>query len=129
MTQSAYEILTDILRDNDAEIHRTAPGGYADGLAATGARIRARMAGLPRSSVVGQGGAGHYGGGGGGGDPGPDAPPANPRPPSGRVIDADFTSAQPGSLQEAMGWTDRQMGSPFGPVTQQRLDDMASKRP
>lgn len=84
-SKSAYEILSDILRDNDAEIRRTPPGPYADGLAATGQRIRAAMAGLPRSAT-------RYHGDGGGGDAFEIPPRPDPAPPSGgKVIEAEYT--------------------------------------
>lgn len=81
--ESAYAILSDILRDNDAEIHRCVPGHYADGLAASGARIRARMVGLPRSSGGRE--PGWYGNGYDNKDP-------TPKPPDpSKIIDAEFS--------------------------------------
>lgn len=84
--KSAYEILACILHDNDAEIHRTAPGGYADGMAASGARIRAWMVGLPRSA--GGRGPGWHGNGYDPKDPTPKPP--DPTPQS-KVIEAEYS--------------------------------------
>lgn len=88
-----YEILSRILHDNDAEIHRAAPSSYADGLAAAGARLRAAMAGLPRS---GDDGSGWHGGSY---DPKPESHGPSDQPArsaitsrdAGRVIEADYT--------------------------------------
>jgi hypothetical protein len=109
MTESTYDVLARILRDNDEESHRSKCAlrvgderlaGYCDGLDAATARIRAALFGVPRSAQPEWRGKppgpldGGGGGGGGGDDPGP--PPTKPDDGGGgRVIEADYTIVDP----------------------------------
>jgi hypothetical protein len=53
MMESTYDVLTRLWRDNNAEIQRIQYArdqeGYINGLMSANARIRAAMAGMPRS--------------------------------------------------------------------------------
>lgn len=80
MSESIYEVLARILRDNVAEAERCTADNlaYRDGLDAASARIRAAMYGLPRPAQP------EYRG-----------KPAEPLPtePAGKIIDAEYTYA------------------------------------
>lgn len=78
MPETAYEVLARVLRDNDAETARSS-GPYANGLAASSARLRAAMVGLPRSAEPEWRGK-------------PPEPIDTSPPTHGRIIDAEYTA-------------------------------------
>jgi hypothetical protein len=99
MSETTYEVLARILRDNVAEAERCTADqlGYKDGLDAASARIQAAMYGLPRSDRPEWRGKppGPLGGGGGGGDPGPEPTKPPDGGGGGKVIDADYSIIDP----------------------------------
>ena len=99
MTETTYEVLARILRDNEAEAARTMiEQSYKDGLDAASARIRFAMVGLKRPDQPEwrrPPGPSDGGGGGGGDDPGPEQPPSPQGGGGGKVIEADYTIVDP----------------------------------